>query len=99
MKKVIIGFAISLILLTATPVSAVGFREWDKAVNDIITLQEQQAQSEAVISNLTTRVAQLEQENTALKNRIGIIESAIKSLQDNIMAGLRNILAVLVAKK
>ena len=81
MKKLFIGLVITLILLTGSPALAVGPHEWQKAVNDIATLQQQQAQNEALISNLTIRVEKLEQEKIALESRIGIVESLFAQLK------------------
>jgi hypothetical protein len=81
MKKIIISLIAIAIFLTATPVSAVGFREWDQATKDIIALQEQCGNSATQIQSLTVRVAQLEQENVALKNRVGLVEGLFNQLR------------------
>lgn len=81
MKKIIISLIAIAIFFTATPVSAVGFREWDQATKDIIALQEQCGNNATQIQSLTVRVAQLEQENIALKNRVGILESLFNQLK------------------
>jgi peptidoglycan hydrolase CwlO-like protein len=81
MKKIILSIIILLTIVIATPVSAVGFREWNQAVNDIIELQEKCSSNQTEIETLTVKVNQLEQENYNLKNRVGILESLFNQLK------------------
>jgi hypothetical protein len=81
MKKVILTLSIIALLFLATPTLAVGPKEWQKAVNDIIELQEKCGGNEVKIQNLEVRVANLEVENTNLKNKVGILERMFNELR------------------
>jgi len=94
MKKIIISLIAIAIFLTATPVSAVGFREWDQATKDIIALQEQCGNNATQVQSLTVRVAQLEQENVALKNRVGIVEGLFNQLRALLVQVVQMLLSI-----
>jgi len=81
MKKIIISLAVALILFTGSPALAVGPKEWQKAVDDIATLQQQCGNNTVQIQDLTSRVQKLEQENTDLKSRVGIVEGLFNQLK------------------
>ena len=81
MKKVIIGLAITLILLTGTPALAVGPDEWKRAVSDIETLKDQCGDNYSKIQELTLKIERLENANDQITNRVGILETLFNKLK------------------
>jgi archaellum component FlaC len=81
MKKLFIGLAISLILLTGSPALAVGPDEWKRAVNDIETLKDQCGDNYSKIQELTLKIERLENANDQITNRVGILETLFNNLR------------------
>jgi len=79
MKKVIISTAIALILLTASPAYAIGFRDYEEIMTRIESLESKNTICDT--SALELRIQNLESQNAELKSKVGILESLFNQLR------------------
>ena len=78
MKKVIISTAIALILITASPAYAIGFRDYEEIMTRIEALE---GKTNCDTSALELRIQNLESQNAELKSKVGILESLFNQLK------------------
>ena len=105
MKKHTLLLIIIFSCFFAQPIFAAGFGPREA---EIVRQQISDLQAQCGNPDLQNRVAVLEKENAEIKSklsdlsnletRIYNLESLVKSLQDNIMSGLKSILSALVIK-
>ncbi|MFA6706010.1 MAG: hypothetical protein WCS10_07450, partial [Bacteroidales bacterium] len=79
MKKIIISTAIALILLTASPAYAIGFRDYEEIITRIEILENKNTICDT--SALELRIQNLESQNAELKSKVGILESLFNQLR------------------
>lgn len=79
MKKLFIGLAISLILLTGSPVMAVGFRDYQDIITRLEALESKNTNCDT--SALELKIENLEKQNAELKNKVGILETLFNQLK------------------
>ena len=79
MKKIIVSLIIALTLFSASPVMAVGFRDYQEIMTRIEALESKDTNCDT--SALEVRIQNLENQNAELKNRVGILESLFNQLK------------------
>jgi archaellum component FlaC len=94
MKKVIIGLAITLILLTGTPALAVGPDEWKRAVSDIETLKDQCGKNYSEVQDLKLKIERLEKNIDTMQNQVNVLENLFNKLKTILLQVVQMLISI-----
>jgi len=79
MKKVIVSLIIALTLFSASPVMAVGFRDYQDIITRLEALENKDTNCDT--SALELKIENLEKQNAELKSKVGILETLFNQLK------------------